>query len=218
MPENMRPREKMALHGESLLTDAELLAIILGKGTRNMSALDIAQKLLVEYGNLRFLKEVSLEELTQEKGIGIAKAITIKAAMELGRRISVDTNHKILIKSPEDVKNMVMEEMRFFHREHFRALYLDRKGGLICMEDISIGNLHSSIVHPREVFKTALKRSAASIILVHNHPSGDPTPSSEDLKVTERLIEAGRILGIEVLDHLIIGEHNYVSLQSNGLI
>lgn len=218
MPEPMRPREKLAARGETALSDRELLAIVLGSGTVNLSALDVANLLLVQYGGVRALKEISLEELTQIKGIGQAKAVSIKAAVELGVRIARDVQDKILIKSPEDVKNLVMEEMRFFDREHFRAIYLDRKGGVLAVEDISVGGLHSSIVHPREVFKSAVKRSAASLILVHNHPSGDPTPSSEDIEVTRRLIEAGTIMGIEVLDHVVIGEKRYCSLKSAGLI
>lgn len=214
----MRPREKLVIHGEKNLTDSELLAVILGMGTRNISAIDLANSLLVSYGSLRHLKEASLEELKSHKGIGLAKAVSIKAAAELGRRIALDIQHRTTIKSPEDVKNMVMEEMRYFDREHFRVLYLDRKAGLVTMEDISIGGLHSSIVHPREVFKTAIKRSAASIILVHNHPSGDPTPSREDIEVTRRLIEVGKIMGIEVLDHIIVGDNTYCSLKAKGSI
>lgn len=218
MPQDMRPREKLVAGGEAALNDSELLAIVLGMGTRNMSAIDLATVLLVNYGSLRHLKEASLEELVGHKGIGLAKAVSIKAAIELGRRIALDIQDKIAIKSPEDVKNMLMEEMRYFDREHFRVLYLDRKAGLLTMEDVSVGGLHSSIVHPREVFKTAVKRSAASIILVHNHPSGDPSPSREDIDVTRRLIEAGGIMGIEVLDHIIIGDNTICSLKAQGLI
>ena len=218
MPETMRPREKLVARGESVLSDRELLAIVLGSGTVNLSALDVADLLLVEYGGIRSLKELSLEELTRIKGIGPAKAVSIKAAVELGVRIARDVQDKILIKSPEDVKDLVMEEMRFFDREHFRAIYLDRKGGVLAVEDISVGGLHSSIVHPREVFKSAVKRNAASLILVHNHPSGDPTPSNEDIEVTRRLIEAGTLMGIEVLDHVIIGDNKYCSMKSRGLI
>lgn len=218
MPENMRPREKLLAGGESSLTDTELLAIILGNGTRNMSALDLAGLLLIKYRGIRGLKELSLEEMVQEKGIGVAKAVSIKAAVELGRRIGIDVQTRTTIKSPEDVKNIVMEDMRYFDREHFRVMYLDRKGGLLAMEDVSIGGLHSSIVHPREVFKPAIKKSANAVILIHNHPSGDVTPSREDIEVTKRLMEAGNIIGIEVLDHIIIGESNYCSLKSKGLI
>ncbi|MGR6835364.1 RadC family protein [Syntrophomonas erecta] len=218
LPEDMRPREKLLLKGEVFLNDDELLAIILGQGMAGLNALDMASSMLARYGSLRSLKEASIEELTKEPGIGTAKAVSIKAAIELGRRISINTQRRISVRSPEDVKSLVMEDMRYYDREHFRVLYLDRKGGLITIEDISVGGLHSSIVHPREVFKPAVKRSAASLILVHNHPSGDPAPSQEDIEVTRRLMEAGHILGMEVLDHVIIGEGTYCSLKSRNLI
>lgn len=214
----MRPREKMMALGERHLNDAEVLAVVLGQGTRKMNALELAQTLLFVHGGLRNIQEASLEELAKQRGIGPAKAASIKAAVELGKRIALDTRNKAPIKSPEDVQNIVREQMRYLDREHFRVLYLDRKGGLICMEDVSIGGLHSSLVHPREVFKTAVKRSAASLILVHNHPSGDPTPSQEDIEVTQRLAEAGHLMGIEVLDHVIIGEKDYTSLKSKGVL
>ncbi len=223
LPENMRPREKLMTNGEGSLNDAELLAIVLGSGSPELNALDLAEYLLSKHnGNLRYLREASLEELLAERGIGPAKAVAIKAAIEMGKRIAGDIQIRRTIKSPEDVKNtvkeMLMEEMRNYDREHFRVMYLDRKGGLLLMEDVSIGGLHSSIVHPREVFKTAVKKSAASIILVHNHPSGDPAPSTEDIEVSKRLVEAGKVMGIEVLDHVIIGESKYCSLKERGLI
>jgi DNA repair protein RadC len=218
MPPNMRPREKLLAKGESTLNDHELLAIILGNGTRDISALELANRLLDTYKGLRRLQEASLEELIHEKGIGPAKAASIKAALEMGRRISLDVEIRDTIKSPKDVERMLVQEMRVYDREHFKVLYLDRKGGLIVKEDVSVGGLHSSIVHPREVFKTAVKRSAASIILAHNHPSGDPSPSQNDIDITRRLVEAGAIMGIEVLDHVVIGENTYCSLKEKGLI
>ncbi len=218
MPINMRPREKLLNQGEISLSEAELLAIILGMGTKNMSAIELAHALLCKYKNLRNLKEASLEELKEQKGIGLAKAVQIKAAFELGKRVATNTPYKSYIKSPDDVKNMVMEEMRYFDREYFRVLYLDRKNGLITMENISIGGLHSSIVHPREVFKTAVKKSAASIILVHNHPSGDPSPSPEDIEITKRLKDAGELMGIKLIDHIIIGDNCYASFKAKNLI
>ncbi len=219
----MRPREKLIAQGEKSLSDQELLAIVLGSGNRQHNALDLAARMLQKHnGSLRFLREASLEELLEEPGIGSAKAAAVKAAIEMGARIVGDVRWRRPIKSPEDVTNavrdMAMEEMRNYDREHFRVMYLDRKGGLMSMEDISVGGLHSSIVHPREVFKTAIKKSAASIILVHNHPSGDPAPSHEDIEVSRRLIEAGKIMGIEILDHVIIGENTYCSLKAKGII
>ncbi|MDD4171412.1 MAG: DNA repair protein RadC [Syntrophomonas sp.] len=222
MPIDMRPREKLLALGPDALNEHELLAIILGQGTRDTSALELANQLLSTYEGLRHLQKASLEELIQVKGVGTAKAASIMAAFEIGRRVSKDVESRFLIKSPEDVtqivKQILIQEMRDYDREHFMVLYLDRKGGLIVKEDISIGGLHSSIVHPREVFKTAVKRSAASMILAHNHPSGDPAPSREDIDITRRLIEAGHIMGIEILDHVIIGENTYCSLKEKGLI
>ncbi|MDR1616252.1 MAG: DNA repair protein RadC [Syntrophomonadaceae bacterium] len=218
MPEDTRPREKLLFHGEAFMTDAEILAIILRNGTLHVNVLTLADQIIKHYGSLRSLKDTSIEELMTIKGVGEAKAITIKASLELGRRIALSYNNKTAIKTPEDVKNVVMEEMRYFDREHFRAMYLDRKGCLIVMEDISVGGLHSSIVHPREVFKTAVKRSAASIILIHNHPSGDPTPSPDDVEVTRRLIEGSKIMGIDIIDHIIIGDNKFCSLRRQNLI
>ncbi|HCF49795.1 MAG TPA: hypothetical protein DER60_05910 [Syntrophomonas sp.] len=218
LPEDMRPREKLAKFGEGRLDDHELIAIILGMGTTKINALDLARQIMIKYRTLRRLKEASLEELMSERGIGMAKAVSIKAAIELGRRLALSQESKPVITSPEDVKTLVMEDMRYLDREHFKVIYLDRKGGIIVTEDISVGGLHSSMAHPREVFKNAVKRSAASIILVHNHPSGDPHPSNEDMETTRRLVEAGQIVGIEVLDHVIIGDNKYCSMKSRGLI
>lgn len=222
MPEDTRPREKLLANGESSLNDHELLAIILGQGTRETSALELANQLLSTYQGLRRLQEASLEELVQARGIGPAKAASIKAALEIGRRVAADIETRFLIKCPEDVKKyaeqVLLREMRVYDREHFMVLYLDRKGGVIVKENVSVGGLHSSIVHPREVFKTAVKRSAASIILAHNHPSGDPSPSREDIDITGRLVDAGRIMGIEIIDHVVIGEKTYCSFKEKGLI
>ncbi|HHW61454.1 MAG TPA: DNA repair protein RadC [Syntrophomonadaceae bacterium] len=218
MPEELRPREKLLSRGEGALSDAELLAVLIGQGTRGLNAVELANQLILEHKGLRNLRDLSIEELMQHKGIGVAKAVTIKAALELAKRSSLGVPYRVTVRSPVDVTYLVMEEMRYFDREYFRVLYLDRKGTLLVMEDVSVGSLHSSIVHPREVFKTAVKRSAASIILVHNHPSGDPSPSKEDIQTSNRLIQAGSILGIEVLDHIIIGDGRYCSMKEKGLI
>ena len=218
LPEELRPRERLLRYGEQVLSVPELIAILLGSGTTGMTAIQLAEHLLTRYDGIRFLRHVTYEELKSVKGIGPAKAARLKAAVELGRRLAMDFNDRPVIKSPEDVKNMVMEDMRYLDREHFRAAYLDRKNQVISIEDISIGTLHSSIVHPREVFKPAVKRSAAGVILIHNHPSGDPSPSQEDIQTTKRLIEAGRIMGIEIIDHIIIGDRDFCSLRGQGLI
>lgn len=218
MPPEMRPRERLSIHGEKNLSERELLAIIIGNGTKNVSALDLAHRLLVHFQGLRNIREAELEELMTVKGIGTAKAVTIKAAIELGRRTALDVKIKDFIHSPEDVSRLLMDEMRYLDREHLYGLYLDRKGGLLSKEIISIGSLSSSIVHPREVFKSAVKCSASSVIVAHNHPSGDPTPSREDFDITRRLAEAGKIMGIELIDHLVIGHKSYCSLKEKGAI
>jgi DNA repair protein RadC len=219
LPPEMRPREKMQLRGPQELSESELLAIILNNGNREMNSLQVAQHLLSFFQGLRRLKDASIEEITSStKGIGPAKAIAIKASLELGARLPRLEQEQKQITSPEDVAQLLMETMRYFDREHFCVLHLDRKSRLIASEDISVGGLHSAAVHPREVFKFAIKRSAASIILVHNHPSGDPTPSADDIQVTRRLVEAGQLLGIEVCDHVVIGNGCYTSLKSGGLM
>lgn len=219
MPRESRPREKLYSSGAKSLTDAELLAIILGSGNRDMGALQLAEYLLLRFGDLRGLYEASIEELTEGvKGIGQVRAIGIKASLELGRRLGNFRPQKQVLRSAEDVKNLLMDEMRYFDREHVRILCLDQKNGLLGMEEISIGGLAFSLVHPREVFKPAIKRSCAAIILVHNHPSGDPAPSEEDIKTTQRIVKAGKIIGIDVADHVIIGDGKYYSLKTWGYL
>lgn len=214
-----RPRERLLKEGAGALSDIELLAIMLRTGTMDMTALDLATLLLSKYRNLLGLMQVSVEELNSLKGIGLAKAAQIKAALELGRRVAVAAaGDGDSIRSPEDAAALVMEDMRHLDKEHFMALLLNVKNRVLAREIISIGTLNTSSVHPRELFKPAVRRSAASVILVHNHPSGDPSPSNEDLEVTRRLVEAGKILGIQVLDHLIIGDKEFVSLKAMGHI
>lgn len=219
LPVEMRPREKMQSQGPEALSDGELLAILIRVGGRSESALDLANRLLAQPQGLRFLVEATIEELSRIKGIGLAKASQIKAAVELGRRISLDRGEiRPVIRSPEDVAALLMEKMRFLDREHFQVLTLNTKNQVLGIETAFIGSLNSSIVHPREIFKEAIRRSAAALILVHNHPSGDPNPSPEDLAVTRRLQEAGQLLGIEVLDHVIIGDQRFYSLKQQGNI
>ncbi|WP_406566415.1 RadC family protein [Jeotgalibacillus aurantiacus] len=212
-----RPRERLKMQGPQSLSNQELIAILLRTGSKQESVLTLANKLLHEFNGLRSLKEASFEEITTLKGIGDAKAIQILAAVEIGRRIAnITFEDRFTIRSPEDGASMLMNEMRFLTQEHFVALYLNTKNQVIHQQTIFIGSLNASIVHPREVFKEAFKRSAASIICAHNHPSGDPSPSKEDIDVTRRLVECGKMIGIEVLDHLIIGEKKYVSLKEKG--
>ena len=217
LPADTRPRERMAAHGPASLSNAELLAIILRTGNREQTALELASRILAEPGGLRYLTEATLEELSKFKGVGLAKASQIKAAFELGKRISSMTPEtRPVIKSPEHVAQLVMEDLRNLDRETFHIVCLNTKNQVVKTEMISKGSLNSSLVHPREVFKTAISRSAAAVILVHNHPSGDPSPSPEDLKITRRLVEVGELVGIEVLDHLIIGQQSYISLKEKG--
>ncbi|MBC7347551.1 MAG: DNA repair protein RadC [Clostridia bacterium] len=215
----MRPRERLAAGGPEALSSAELLAIILRTGWREESALALAQRLLARPRGLRYLAEAGYAELAALKGMGPAKAAQVKAAVELGRRLAqAGQAARTVIRSPLDVAALFMEEMRYLDREHFRVLLLNTKNQVLAQEKVSVGSINSSIVHPREVFKRAIKESAAALILVHNHPSGDPAPSREDLEVTKRLMEAGKILGIAVLDHVIIGDGRYLSLREKGLL
>ncbi|SFG76436.1 DNA replication and repair protein RadC [Desulfotomaculum arcticum] len=219
MPVELRPRERLLKEGPQLLSDIELLAIMLRTGSTGLSAVELATVLLGRFGGLKQLLDVSTEELSEFKGMGPAKVAQIRAALELGRRVAMATAwDRPTIKSPENAAALVMEEMRHLDREHFWALLLNTKNQVLSREIVSIGTLNSSAIHPRELYKAAIRRSAAGVILVHNHPSGDPTPSQQDIDVTKRLIEAGNIIGINVLDHLVIGDNKFVSFKARGLM
>lgn len=219
LPAAERPRERILLRGVSAAQNRDLIAVLLNSGTRTMSALGLADKLLAEFGTLPALAEASIEELSSIPGIGVAKAVRISAACELGRRIhSISETDRPLIRSAADVSRLLQGQMRFLDREKFVTVLLDTKHRVIGMPTVSVGHLSGALVHPREVFKAAIRRSSAAIILVHNHPSGDPTPSREDILVTRRLVEAGRILGIEVLDHVILGGQRFTSLRQEGYL
>jgi DNA repair protein RadC len=218
-PQDERPRERFIQNGPQSLSNHELVAILLRTGTKDESVLQLSNRLLTHFEGLRLLKAATLEEMTEIKGIGSAKAIQILAAVEIGRRISnLSYNDRYVIRSPEDGAKYLMNDMRFLSQEHFVCLYLNTKNQVIHKQTVFIGSLNASIVHPREVFREALKRSAASVIAVHNHPSGDPAPSREDIEVTKRLVECGKIIGIDLLDHLIIGENKFVSLKEKGYL
>ncbi|MDP4104856.1 MAG: DNA repair protein RadC [Bacillota bacterium] len=218
-PEDERPRERFMKSGPQSLSNHELIAILLRTGTREESVLQLSNRLLTQFEGLRLLKSATLEEMTEIKGIGQTKAIQVLAAVELGRRVSnLAFNERYVIRSPEDGANYMMNDMRFLTQEHFVCLYLNTKNQVIHKQTIFIGSLNASIVHPREVFREALKRSAASLIALHNHPSGSPEPSREDIEVTKRLSECGKIIGIDLLDHLIIGENKFVSLKEKGYL
>lgn len=220
LPIDERPREKLYKLGAKSLTNSELLAVIVRTGSKDDTAIDLSQKILtLDEMGLAFLAEVSLEELTSIKGIGLCKAAQILSAIELGKRIYSQTKKQnFKITSPLDVSNLLMDDMKFLKKEHFKIIMLDTKNKVISIENISIGTLNSSLVHPREVFTSAIRRSSASIILVHNHPSGDPTPSNEDIELTKRLTECGNLLGIKVLDHVILGYNKYTSLQERDIV
>lgn len=219
LPRDERPRERMERYGAAALTIPELLAIILRVGNTRVSALQLAQQLVSHFGGLRQLAAASVQELSTINGIGLAKACQLKAAFELGKRLATSSDApRAIITSPQDAVNLVMEDMRYLREEHFRVIFLDTRNQVIACKDISIGSLNASIVHPRETFKAAISHLAAAIILTHNHPSGDPSPSSEDLALTARMTQAGELIGIPVFDHLVIGDGRFVSMKEKGLI
>ncbi|HAM81431.1 RadC family protein [Ornithinibacillus bavariensis] len=219
VPKEDRPRERLLSLGASHLSNQELLAILLGSGTKDESVMALANRLLMHFEGLKLLKDATIEELTAIKGIGSAKGVLILSALELGKRLSqYKASEKYVIRSPEDGADYIMEELRNLNQEHFVVLFLNTKNQIIHRQTIFIGSLNASIVHPREVFREAVKRSAASIIVAHNHPSGDPTPSQEDIHVTRRLAESGKMIGIELLDHLVIGDRKFVSLKEKGYL
>ena len=218
-PEDERPRERLIKEGPKSLSNHELIAILLRTGSQKESVIQLANRLLTSFEGLRLLKDASIEEMTNIRGIGEAKAVQILAAVELGRRIHrLQYEDRYVIRSPQDAANYVMEDMRFLSQEHFVCLYLNTKNQVLHQQTIFIGSLNASIVHPREIFKEAFRRSAASFICAHNHPSGDPAPSREDIEVTKRLNECGKLIGIELLDHIIIGDQKFVSLKEKGYV
>ena len=218
-PKKERPRERLLQHGSQYLTEAELLGILLGKGTLKKTAIDLARELLERYESLQKLFSRAPSELTKVKGIGSAKAATLVAAFELSRRIqSQGETAKKSFKRSSDVANHYLPLVRDLRKEVFKILLLNRANRLIKEVTISEGTLDASIVHPRDVFREALLEPAAGIILIHNHPSGNPAPSEEDLRLTRQLVEAGRLLGIKVYDHIIMAGESYRSMADEGLI
>ena len=219
LPISERPRERLQKFGIEALSAQEILALILGRGVAGESVMVTAQRLLSQFGSLKGIAGASVEELSQVKGIGVAKASQIKAAFELANRVEgyVEAGNKPVVKTPEDVISLVRSRLKGKRKEHFLALLLDTRNQLINVAEISVGSLDGSLVHPREVFKEAISATAASVIFAHNHPSGDPTASEDDIRLTKRLAEAGEIVGIDVLDHIIIGDKNFLSLKREGL-
>lgn len=221
LPVDERPRERLLSEGAASLSNTELLAVLLRTGVKNDSALRVAEKVLALYKErgLAAITQMSAKELSSIKGVGMAKAATILAAVELGRRLALKAAEaRTVVHGPADAASYVMPRFRFERREHFAVLLLNAKNHILALKTISVGTLTSSVVHPREVFQAAIEQSAASVILVHNHPSGDPAPSGEDLAVTRRMVEAGEIMDIPVLDHVIVGYDKFISLKEEGMI
>ena len=220
LPLEERPREKLVSYGPAVLSNAELLAILLRTGTRGESVLRMAERVLsyCKDRGLASMVHMSVEELAKIHGLGPGKAATVLAAVELGRRLAIAEARVEIIHGPEDVARFAMPHFRHETKEHFAVLLLNTKNHILAMPVISQGSLTASVVPPREVFEAAVRHSAASMILLHNHPSGDPSPSREDIAVTERLVKAGQIMDIPVLDHVIIGNDSFASLKEKGLM
>ncbi|MFH0772318.1 MAG: DNA repair protein RadC [Candidatus Omnitrophota bacterium] len=218
MPKEERPRERLVRFGEQALSAQELLQLILGRGIAGESVAVTAQKLLSQFGSLQKLAEATIEELSSVKGIGLAKASQIKAAFEIGRRLStqVAPYKSKELTDPKKVYQLIKSKLKNYHKEHFYIIVLNSRNWSVA--EVSIGSLNASIVHPREVFAEAIKNKAASVIFVHNHPSGDPEPSEGDLVITNRLVEAGKILEIEVVDHIIITNNSFLSFKERKLL
>ena len=213
LPAEERPRERLVNLGEQALSAQELLQLILGRGIAGESVAVTAQKLLTQFGNLQKLAEASLEDLSSVRGIGLAKAAQIKATFEIGRRLSTQVlpyKSKELT-DPKKVFQLIKSRLKNYHKEHFYIIALNSRNHSLA--EVSVGSLNASIVHPREVFAEAIKNKAASVIFSHNHPSGDPEPSEDDIVMTKRLVEAGKILGIEVVDHIIVTKNGFSSFK-----
>ena len=212
-----RPYEKLELYGADMLSNSELLAIILGSGTKEETSIDLAQKVL-KLGNefyeneLRFMQNISLEELKRIKGIGRVKAIRLKAAFELSKRVARQTKNEMMVNSSSDVAKLFMEELRYEKREIVKVVILNTKNKIIKIEDVSLGGTNYAVVEPKEILSSAVKMGAEKIILIHNHPSGNPLPSVEDYQVTKRIDLCAKMFGINLLDHIIIGDGKFKSV------
>lgn len=220
LPSAEKPREKLLREGKEKLSNIEILAILIGSGTREKSAMELATEIIsLDKTGIKYLADCRPEELTKINGIGHCKACEVLAAVELGKRLaSLPAEKKKIITGSSDIADIFMERMRYHKKEYFISLMINAKGQIIEETEVSIGDLCSSTTHPREVFVDAVRRSAGSVIFVHNHPSGDPSPSQADIDTTKRLVKAGELLGIPVLDHIIIGDGKYVSMKAVGMI
>jgi DNA repair protein RadC len=220
LPAEERPRERLKKFGSQALSGPELLALVIGRGVPGKSALIIAQELLKRFKNIKGVSEASLDELSGIGGIGLAKAAQIKACFELGRRQDQEKEPaRFELTSPQSVVNAVRAKIQDKAREHFKLILLNTRNAILDISTISVGTANASLVHPREVFKKAIAHGASSVVLAHNHPSGNAEPSDDDVRLTQRLVEAGRLLGIEVLDHIIVTTTDrYVSFKERGLM
>ena len=219
LPADERPRERLVKYGADALSNAELLAIILRVGTPEYSAVGLAEHMLGRFNGLKGIATASVEDLSSIKGLGTAKAAQIQAMVELGKRLAASVGHsRPTIRSPQDAADLLMPELRDEPQEHFKGIFLNNKNEVLKIRTITIGSLNASIITPRELFREAISSNGASVIIAHNHPSGDPAPSKEDIDVTKRLLQAGQMIGIEVLDHIIIGDGRWVSLKERGLM
>lgn len=218
LPTNERPRERLMHVGERAISNSELIAIILRTGSGKESALRLADHLLTQFQGLPGLAQATLEEMQMVKGIGPAKAIEVKAALELGRRLTAVTpQERPKVTAPADAANLLMSEMSLLEQEHLRVILLDTRNQVLAIPTVYIGSLNTSVVRIGELFRPAIRRNAAAIIVAHNHPSGDPSPSPEDVRVTREIRKAGALLNIELLDHIVIGRQRFVSLKERGL-
>lgn len=219
LPADERPRERLLKYGPESLSNAELLAIILRVGTPEYSAVGLAEHMLGKFSGLRGIATATVTDLSTIKGLGMAKGAQIQAMVELGKRLAASVGEtRPVIREPQDAVDLLMPELRDQHQERFKGMFLNTKGEVLKISTITVGTLDASLISPRELFREALGCSAASVIVAHNHPSGDPTPSREDITVTKRLIQAGEYIGVEVLDHMIIGDNRWVSLKERGLM
>jgi DNA repair protein RadC len=218
LPSSERPRERLVKEGASSLSNAELLAILFRVGVKGENVLTLANNLLARFHGLAGLARASFPELEEVNGLAEAKITSMKAAFELGRRLTISSEEeRMQIRSPQDAANILMSEMSLLEQEHLRVMLLDTRNRILSIPTIYKGNLNTSVVRVSELFRDAIKYNAAALIVAHNHPSGDPTPSPEDVAVTRNIISAGKLLDIEVLDHLVIGQQRYVSLKERGL-